>query len=343
MSQPLWSPRRFKSARNTAVYHCTSRTIFEAKPFNDDAKEMLRRHLHQVADFAGVQIITYALMPNRFSILVRVTEPDDASNEEILNRYKALYPSPTSVQQKYIDRLEGIFKTDGDDARRLRENMRSRMFDVSTFMSNLKHRFTRWFNQRNGRYGPLWSERFTSTIVDSEHFALQMVAAYIDLSPVRAGLVNDPKDYRFCGYAEAEAGDKAMIQGLKFALGANGQRLKSDEKILANYRLGLFGKGFEAATNKKTGGASEKEKANAKENELEKAAVAGGELSLIERIQQRGNYFSRGLAIGSKSFVEEHLERYRRTSNRRQHTAPRPFDEKGDSALSEIYTLRRRN
>ena len=32
---------------------------------------------------------------------------------------------------------------------------------------------------------------------------LQTMAAYIDLNPVRAGIVKDPKDYRFCGYAEA--------------------------------------------------------------------------------------------------------------------------------------------
>jgi hypothetical protein len=31
------------------------------------------------------------------------------------------------------------------------------------------------------------------------------MAAYIDLNPVRAGLVKDPKDYRWCGYAQKDA------------------------------------------------------------------------------------------------------------------------------------------
>jgi putative transposase len=37
-------------------------------------------------------------------------------------------------------------------------------------------------------------------------YALAMIAAYIDLNAVRAGLVVDPKDYRFCGYGEAMGG-----------------------------------------------------------------------------------------------------------------------------------------
>ena len=42
------------------------------------------------------------------------------------------------------------------------------------------------------------------------------MAAYIDLNPVRASMVEDPKDYRFCGYGEAVAGDKRAKFGLAF-------------------------------------------------------------------------------------------------------------------------------
>jgi len=44
--------------------------------------------------------------------------------------------------------------------------------------------------------------------------ALRTMAAYIDLNPVRAGLAKDPKDYRWCGYAEAVAGSKRARRGL---------------------------------------------------------------------------------------------------------------------------------
>ncbi len=49
--------------------------------------------------------------------------------------------------------------------------------------------------------------------------ALRTIAAYIDLNPVRAGLVNDPKDYRWCGYAEALGGSKRARKALCRVLG----------------------------------------------------------------------------------------------------------------------------
>jgi hypothetical protein len=52
-------------------------------------------------------------------------------------------------------------------------------------------------------------ERFKSVLVEGAGNPLQTMAAYIDLNPVRAGLVEDPKDYRFCGYAEAVAHSRA--------------------------------------------------------------------------------------------------------------------------------------
>jgi putative transposase len=47
----------------------------------------------------------------------------------------------------------------------------------------------------------------------SEH-SLATMAAYIDLNPVRAGMVRDPKDYRYCGYGEAVGGRGQARKGL---------------------------------------------------------------------------------------------------------------------------------
>jgi hypothetical protein len=71
-------------------------------------------------------------------------------------------------------------------------------------MKELKGRFAQWYNRRHHRYGVLWAERFKSVLIE-EGQALSAVAAYIDLNPLRAGLCEDPKDYRYCGYAEAIA------------------------------------------------------------------------------------------------------------------------------------------
>ena len=67
------------------------------------------------------------------------------------------------------------------------------MWDVSGYLQRLKQRFTQWFNRRKGRRGVLWEERFKSVLVEGSGDPLSTMAAYIDLNPVRAGLVEDPK------------------------------------------------------------------------------------------------------------------------------------------------------
>jgi REP element-mobilizing transposase RayT len=298
---------------------------------------MLRKHLLQVAEFSGVQLITYAMMSNHFHVLVRIPEQGTISDAELVRRYKALYPSPTPHRQVHIDVMAEILKANGEDAKKLRESLLRRMNDVSEFMATFKHRFAIWFNRSHKRFGHLWSERFTSTIVEGGgHFALQMVAAYIDLNPVRAGLAKDPKDYRFCGYAEALAGNKALIRGLQIAVNSEGQVLNTDEKILSTYRLRLFGKGVNAKR-------GDPKAARISAEDYAKTAATDGELSPAERLHHRVSWFTRGLVIGSSAFVSEHLERYRKSTRRRQHLAPRPFEEKDTSSSSwnGLFSLRR--
>jgi hypothetical protein len=62
-------------------------------------------------------------------------------------------------------------------------------------------------------------DRFKSVLVEGKGEALRTMAAYIDLNAVRAGLVKDPKDYRWCGYAEALGGSRRAQRGLCKAIG----------------------------------------------------------------------------------------------------------------------------
>ena len=68
--------------------------------FEDLAKEVLRRQIWQVADFSGVEVIAYCVMGNHFHVLVRVPDNDRivVSDEELMRRYRVLYPKPTKYQ-----------------------------------------------------------------------------------------------------------------------------------------------------------------------------------------------------------------------------------------------------
>ena len=73
------------------------------------------------------------------------------------------------------------------------------MFDLSEFVKDVKQRFSQSYNRRHGRKGALWEERFKSVLLEGNVGTLSTVSAYIDLNPMRAGIVDDPKDYRFSG------------------------------------------------------------------------------------------------------------------------------------------------
>ena len=86
-------------------------------------------------------------------------------------------------------------------------------------MKAVQLRFSRWYNRRAGRKGTLWEGRYTSVIVEEEERALRTMAAYIDLNPVRAGMVVDPAEYRWSCYAEAMAGKARSRRGLVRIIG----------------------------------------------------------------------------------------------------------------------------
>lgn len=56
------------------------------------------------------------------------------------------------------------------------------------------------FNARYRRTGTLWEGRFKSALVDSERYALACYR-YIELNPVRAGIVTCPREYRWSNHA----------------------------------------------------------------------------------------------------------------------------------------------
>ena len=54
--------------------------------------------------------------------------------------------------------------------------------------------YVRYFNDSQGRSGTLWEGRYRSTVIQAERHLLGCMA-YIDLNPVRAGLVPEARDY----------------------------------------------------------------------------------------------------------------------------------------------------
>jgi len=177
-----------------AMYHCMTRVVNKERLFDDTAREILRRQLWLVAEYCGVEILTYAILSNHFHVLTRVPRRETLSDTELLRRYRLLYPKPTRYQAARLSVIQSQLVTNGPEAVAWRRRQLSLMGDVSQYMKLLKQRFSIWFNKSHGRIGTLWCERFKSVLVEARKHVLRTIAAYIDLNAIRAGLTRDPKE-----------------------------------------------------------------------------------------------------------------------------------------------------
>ncbi len=306
-----------------------SRTVNGAHLFKMREKEVLRKMIHQVADFSGVKILTYCLMNNHFHVLVKIPFTAKISNRELMRRYRVLYPKPTRYQTSTAKLMEEALNKNEEEAVLIREKLLARMGDVSAFMKTLKQRFSTWFNKTHERYGPLWSDRFKSVLVEGKGNALQTIAAYIDLNPVRANLVEDPKDYRFCGYAEAVAGHHSAIQSLKFV--SAGLYEISKTEALQSYRQMLFGKGGAPAVGKS---------AIHRERAVRVLETEEGLLPTSTLLRCRVRYFTEGAVLGSEEFVRAHAANWMKKSGRQRPIRPKSITCSDHEPLAVIRNVR---
>jgi putative transposase len=294
-----------------AVYHCMTRVVNGERLIDDAAKEVLRKQLWLAAEFCGVQILTYAIMSNHFHVLLKVPVKTALPDAELLRRYRLLHPKPTKYQTIRLEVIEGLLKKNDPEGEAWRKRQSALMGDVSSFMKLVKQRFATWYNKAHHRYGTLFAERFKSVLVEPEKNALRTMALYIDLNPVRAGLVKDPKDYRFCGYGEAVAGNKAARNGIRSIHGPDTSWAEAHEV----HRIGLFGTGSAPKLNAQAIAPAA----------FEKVLAQKGRLPLATVLRCRVRYFTDSAVLGSQAFVETHLAHYRKRHGARERTAPRPL------------------
>lgn len=317
---------KIPAAEGEACYHCTTRTVNGEWLFDDTAKDILRRQIWQVAAYCGVQILTYTIMSNHFHVLVRVPREEPVSDAELLRRFGLLYPKPTTYQAARLEVVKLELSGNGPNAVAWRRRQLALMGDLSQFMKLLKQRFSIWYNKSHQRFGTLWAERFKSTLVEGRGRVLEAMAAYIDLNSVRAGLVSDPKDYRFCGYAEAVAGNKTAQAGICAVIGGNDWN-----EAQPHYRQLLFS----------TGAGSREAARSVTRDDLDRVVAEGGKLSLAAVLRCRVRYFTDGAVLGSRAFVEMQLARCREKTGqlgRRSPQALPPVTEWGD--LATLRALR---
>jgi putative transposase len=311
-----------------AVYHCISRVVNRDMMLAAAEKEMFTRYMRLYAKLYGVRVLTHCVMDNHFHILVEVPRRPEAlpTNDALIALVRA------TLGDGRADNLANWFaqweKQKNQSAiEKERERWFSQMWNLASFMKVLKQRFSQWFNgtRTTRRIGTLWESRYRSILVETGE-ALRAMAAYIDLNPVRAGLVSDPKDYRWSGYAEAVAGRADAQAGLLWIA----EHPSPDDPVSAVstsansgtqldwYREWLYLKGEEVRDEQ---GAIIKR--GFSEEEIQNVRKSRGRLPITAFLRLRVRYFTDGAVLGTQSFVESVFRAHRKRFPEGRHTGSR--------------------
>jgi len=335
-------------------FHVVNR-IYDRKYLLDtEGKDLLLKLVRAYEEVIGVEVLTFCIMDNHFHLLVRVPHRPDGFDVPLEVVVARLERALGRESCKLMHRNLAFWRTAKNEAaiEEWRKQQVARMFSLSEFMKAVQLRFSRWFNSRNGRRGTLWESRFTSVIVAEEERALRTIAAYIDLNPMRAGMVADPADYRWSGYAGAMAGKAEARRGLVRIIGqmawpretapgakpwGDGVFSKSVEiRALVFYRAILGGQG--AARRREDGtltrrGLSGKVRARLASPDEQRLAA--------EVLVRRVRHFTQGLVIGSRAFIEAWFASHRNVCQGRSRTdRQRGAQSMGQRPLRGLYSFR---
>jgi REP element-mobilizing transposase RayT len=323
--------------------------------FGQDEKEKLRTFMRMYENFSGNRVLSYCFMTNHIHLLVEITPPpaNGLTDEELLRRVSSIQSEArvAMLAKELADArnamASGTLKNGDAYLQAIHQRFTWRMHDLSQFMQGFLQRYSLWHNSKHERRGHLWEDRFKSVIVE-DGIAARTIAAYIDLNPVRAGIVADPADYRWSSYGEAIGGGKK----------GNGKKAREG---LVRACLCHEGAGFDAekwpdasriyrrlmgiSLGKSQGRAAVKPRGQITKNTAERLASDDNETALPDlnfagMLRCRVRYFTDGAVIGSKAFVNQAFASAKEHFGSKRESGARRMKGNGKPAAGVLWSAR---
>jgi len=341
------------------IYHCVSRVVERKLVFGPDEKEKFRAMMRMQENFTGCRVVAYCLMGNHIHLLLEVPPmgAGGLTDDGLLERLRASY-SEAMVAEVEGELREARKKVKAGLAQEclveaIHQRFTYRMHDLSEFMKTLMQRFTKWFNRTHARSGNLWEDTFKSVIVE-DGVAAKTIAAYIDLNPVRAGIVKDPAEYRWSSYGEAVGGGAkgdgkkaraGLVRALRAHHGVGADASLWTKDVAREYRLILLGgaaEKLEVRVSRDGGTETERKRKGmdagevARENENAKS----GDISLGKMLRCRVRHFTDGEVIGSRGFVDEAFDKARERFGKKRKDGARKLRGSGAAAAGTLWSAR---
>ena len=360
MRRARWLAPWKDSHDRPSIYHCVTRVVGREFVFGEIEKEKFRTFMRMYENFSGCRVLSYCIMCNHIHILLEVPPMPEGglSDAELLQRLRAIYSDAEliEVEKQLADARKAI--ADGlaseDLVREIHERFTYRMHDLGHYMKTLLGRFSKWFNTNHQRTGTLWEGRFKSVLVE-EGVASRAMAAYIDLNPVRAGMVEDPALYHWSSYGEAMGGGAkgtgakaraGLVRAFGAHLGWAADARHWTGRVSKEYRMLLLEDGQEVTREVRDADGIIVEKVVRKgmdsavaEQEM-KRLIGCSDLPLSQVVRYRIRYFTDGAVLGSRGFVDEIFKTCRERFGERRKDGARPLRGKGAVAKGLLWSAR---
>jgi REP element-mobilizing transposase RayT len=299
--------------------HLMSRTCSKTHFFEPDYnKKKFVDVMRRSEEFSGVQVLAYAVMPSHFHILLHTPETTEITDKELFRRIRILYGS--SYYHCFRKKYNG-YKRKGNASFKnwwlpVRKKYTNRMYSTPAFMKTLKQRYACWFNTKYQRDGVFWGQRYKSVLIENNPGALFSMSTYIELNPVRAELIADSKDYLYCSYGAAYAGNRrarmAVVDLVNQFNSSNCPPCKSLPRKEFNtkwiesrkwYREYIVEAGEEVTDEK--GNIIRKGYTHEQvENEIHKR----GRMSFVDSLHSRVRYMTYGVVYGTQEFCSDFMK-----------------------------------
>ena len=360
MRKARWLAPWKDSAERPSIYHCVTRVVGRDFVFGSVEKEKFRTFMRMYENFSGCQVLAYCIMCNHIHILLEVPPMPvgGLSDADLLKRLGAIYSDVevAEVEKRLAEVRKAITEGRASEelAREVHERFTYRMHDLGHFMKTLLGRFSKWFNTNHQRTGTLWEGRFKSILVE-EGVASRAMAAYIDLNPVRAGMVDDPALYRWSSYGEAMGGGAkgtgakaraGLVRAFGAHLGWSADARHWTGRVSKEYRILLLGEGQEKTCEVQDAEGKTVEKvvrkgiAPAVAEEEMKRLIGCSDLPLSQVVRYRIRYFTDGAVLGSRGFVDEIFKTCRERFSERRKDGARPLRGSGTAAKGVLWSAR---
>ncbi len=329
-------------------YHCGSRVVDRRRVLGEAEKRKFLELMRMTERFTGCRVGSYCLMSNHFHLMLEVPRMPvgGLSDAELLERLGALYNQMvvSGVARELEEaRAPEVVDPEGAAAR-IHGRYTYRMHNLGEFMKCLLQRFTQWFNRtrKKRRTGTLWERRFSSSLVE-DGVGSKAVAAYGDLNPVRAAIVEEPSDYRWSSYGEAMGGGKEAQAGLvRVMRGAQGGAVDGslwENGVREEYRR-LLMEGVMEKFRDCPDGQRRRVRRGMPREAAEREKAQEGKMSLGRMLRCRVRYFTAGVAIGSRAFVDEAFANTRERFGARRKTGARRLRGSAAPAAGVLWSLR---